>query len=126
MRKRTSSALAIATVVAGIAAMPITNGALSALSVRQSGLSLTHREKSLAWRDLHRQAIRHYGVPWFATIDRWVLPPNVRVKPVTRSAARDVPPLGGYDFAIVAGRLLIVKPTDHAVADVIAPPRRLA
>ena len=49
-----------------------------ALSISQPGdiLSLTHHEKRLAWQDLHRQAIHHHGVPWFETIDRWVLPPK--------------------------------------------------
>ena len=124
MWKQILSALAIAMIIVSVSAVPVANARLSALSVKQPGdiLSLTHREKRLAWRDLHRQAIHHYGVPWFEPIDRWVLPPRYTAKPVTSRAARDVPALAGYGFAIVDGMLLIVNPTDHAVADVIAPP----
>ena len=127
MRKEISSALAIATFIAGISAISIANAMLSAPSAKRPGdfLSLTYREKRLAWRDLHKQAIHHYGVPWFAAIDRWVLPPSVRVKPVTRRALRDIPALAGYDFAIMQGLLLIVNPTDRAVAEVITPRRHL-
>ncbi len=128
MRKQISSAFAIVMVVAGISAIPVANAGLSAPGVRPPDdiLSLTDREKGLAWRDLHRQAIHHYGAPWFETIDRWVLPPTVTVKPVTSRAARDIPALAGYDFAIVEGMLLIVNPTDRAVAEVIAPEPRLS
>lgn len=122
MWKQISSALAIATVIASISAVPA-NARHSAPCVRQPNdiLSLTYRDKGLAWRDLHRQTIHHYGVPWFATMDRWALPPTITVKPITSRAARDVPALAGYDFAIVEGMLLIVNPSDHTVAEVIAP-----
>ena len=128
MWKQISSALAIAMLIVSVSAVPVANAKLSALSIRQPGdiLSLTHREKRLAWRDLHRQAIHQSGVPWFATIDRWVLLPRFTAKPVTSPAARDVPALAGYAFAIVEGMLVIVNPTDHAVAEVIAPPDTFA
>jgi hypothetical protein len=123
MWKQISSALAIAMIIVRVSAVPVANAGLSALSISQPGdiLSLTHHEKRLAWQDLHRQAIHHHGVPWFETIDRWVLPPRFTAKPVTSRAARDVPALAGYDFAIVDDMLVIVNPTDHAVAEVIAP-----
>lgn len=123
MWKQISSALAIAMIIVSVSAVPVANAGPSALSISQPGdiLSITHRER-LAWRDLHRQAIHHHGVPWFETIDRWVLPPRFTAKPVTSRAARDVPALVGYDFAIVEDMLVIVNPTDHAVAELIAPP----
>jgi hypothetical protein len=66
MWKQVLRALAIA-MVAGISTIAAANARLSVPSVRQPAdiLSLTHYEKGLAWRDLHRQAIHHYGVPWF-------------------------------------------------------------
>ena len=84
-------------------------------------LALTHAEKKLAWRDLRDQAIHCYGVPWFETIDRWVLPDTVATKPVTRRAIRDVPSLAPYDFAVVEGNLLTVNPADRTVVSVIRP-----
>jgi hypothetical protein len=128
MWKQISRALAIAIVIASISAIPLANAKLSALRLRQPHdyLSLTHHEKRLAWRDLHKQAIHQYGVPWFAAIDRWILPPKITTKPVSRRADRDVPALRGYNFAIVKGALLIVNPTDHAVAAVVRSGRHIA
>ncbi|HTV27402.1 MAG TPA: hypothetical protein VMF32_06445 [Xanthobacteraceae bacterium] len=125
MWKQILNALAIAIVIASISAAPTTDATLSAARVHKPSdfLSLTHREKRLAWRDLHNQAAHHYGRPWFATIDRWIVPPRITLKRVTHRAARNVPALAGYDFAIDKGRLLIVNPTDHAIAEVIAPQR---
>jgi hypothetical protein len=115
MRKTILIALVVAMIVASI----------SAATAKQPSdiLSLTHQEKKLAWQDLHGQAIHRFGVPWFDTIDRWVLPNTITIKPVTNRLARDVPALAPYDFAIVEGMLLIVNPTDHAVVEVIRPYR---
>ncbi len=115
MRKKILTTLAVAMIVTGI----------SAATAGQPGdtLSLTHYEKKLVWQELHRQAIHHYGVPWFEPIDRWALPNTITIKPVTNRIARDVPALAPYDFAIVQGMLLIVNPTDHVVVEVIRPYR---
>jgi hypothetical protein len=107
-------------VVGSISAIPAANSKPSIRRPRDI-LALTHHEKRLAWRDLHRHAVRYDGVPGFETLDRWVLPLKVVVKPVTRRAARDVPSLVGYDFVVVEGMLLIVNPSDHTVAEVIGP-----
>jgi len=127
MWKKISRALAIAIVMASISVVSLANARFSAAAARQPHdyISLTQRQKRLAWRDLHKQAIHQYGVPWFTAIDRWILPPEITTKRVNRRAARDVPALRGYNFAIVKGVLLIVNPTDHAVAAVIAPGRRI-
>ncbi len=46
------------------------------------------------------------------------------IRPVTRKAARHVPALSPYDFALVQGRLLIVSPRDMIVAEVIRGQRK--
>jgi hypothetical protein len=120
MQKHNFIALAIAVAIASNAAIP-TASARRSIGRPSDMLSLTHREKGLAWRDLHRHATHYYRVPGFEPIDHWVLPPVVTVKPVTSGAARDVPALMGYEFVIVEGMLLIVNPTDRAIAEVIAP-----
>lgn len=61
------------------------------------------------------------GVPWFETIDRWLLPNTVTAKPVTGRAIRDVPSLAPYDFTVVEGSLLIVNPADRTVVALIRP-----
>ena len=115
MRKEIFVAMTIAMSVIGI----------SAAAGSQPGgiLSLSDHEKKQAWQEFHMQAIHHYGVPWLEPIDRWVLPNTIMIKPITNRAARDVPALAPYDFAIVDGTLLIVNPTDHAVVEVIGPYR---
>ncbi len=121
MRKQSSIMLAIAVVITSISAIPI---ASARTTVQPSDmLSLTHRERRLAWRDLHRQAADYYGMPGFEPIDHWVLPAMATLKRVTSRAARDVPALAGYGFVIVEGMLLIVNPADRVVAEVIAPQR---
>jgi hypothetical protein len=120
MWKKISIALALAMVIASISAIPVAI-AWPGAGRHNDILVLTHREKRIAWRDLHRQAVRYYGMPGLETLDRWVLPPRVLIKPVTSRAARDIPALAGYDFTIVEGMLLIVNPSDHAVAEVIGP-----
>ena len=52
------------------------------------------------------------------------LPLVVTIRPVTRKAARQVPALAPYDFAMVQGGLLIVNPNDMIVAGVIRSPRK--
>jgi len=128
MWKKISRALAIAIVIASISAIPLANAKFSAAKVGKlhDYLSLTRRQKTLAWRDLHKQAIHQYGAPWFTAIDRWIVPPGITTKRVSRRADRDVPALRGYNFAIVKGTLLIVNPTDHAVAAVITSGRHIA
>jgi uncharacterized iron-regulated membrane protein len=125
MWTKISSVLAIAIVIAGISPGFWADATLLAARLRKPSdfLSLTQRAKKLAWRDLHNEAVHYYGRPWFATIDRWVVPPRITLKPVTHRAARDVPALANYDFAIDKGKLLIVNPADRAIAEVIAPER---
>ncbi len=43
----------------------------------------------------------------------------VRFSAVPSKAARDVPALRPYDFAMVQGKLLIVNPSDKKIAEVI-------
>ncbi len=72
MWKQNSIALAIAVVIASNASFPTASAGRS-IGRPNDMLSLTHREKRLAWRDLHRHARYYYRVPGFEPIDHGVL-----------------------------------------------------
>jgi hypothetical protein len=48
-----------------------------------------------------------------------VVPESIATTPVTARAARAVPALKAYDFAMVQKKLVIVNPSDRKIADVI-------
>ena len=62
-------------------------------------------------------AVNQYLPPGFSTSVGWALPNTIRIKPITHKAARYVPPLKPYDFAMVEGSLLIVNPSDKIIAE---------
>ena len=126
MRKQILIALTAALLIAGVPAVA-TTGHLSQdsfVSTPSDVLSLTRTEQKRAWRDLHQQLRDQYGPPGFGTFVGWGVPPAVTIRSVTRKAARYVPALAPYDFAMVQGRLLIVNPRDMIVAEVIRGPRK--
>ncbi len=127
MSRRIPSLSAIALLIASAALSLGANAAGSRVGASRPAetLALTAVEKRLAWRDLHGQAVHYCGVPWFETIDRWIIPNTVTTTRVTRRAIRDVLALAPYDFGIMEGQLLIVNPADRTIAAVIRPYRRV-
>ncbi len=128
MRKQILIVLAAALLMTGIPAVAATGvwhpTEHSFGSTPSDLLLLTRAQQKTAWRDLHKRLRDQYGPPGFSTLVGWGLQPAVTVRPVTRKAARNVPALRPYDFAMVQGRLLIVNPSDMIIAEVIRSPRR--
>jgi hypothetical protein len=83
-------------------------------------LSLTTAQQKEVWRDLNSQASNQNPPPGFQATIGSSVPTGINVKPVPSKAAADIPALKAYDFAKVQGKLLIVNPSDHKVAEVIS------
>lgn len=83
-------------------------------------LSLSSMQQKTVWKDLSSGATNQIAPSGFSSNVGSAVPSAVNVKPVTAKAARDVPALKPYDFAMVQHKLLIVNPSDHKIADVIS------
>lgn len=82
-------------------------------------LSLTATQRKTAWNDLSRAAAKQNSPSSFNARVGSVLPSTLKIEPVPSKAAKAIPSLRPYDFAMVRGKLLIVNPSDKKIADVI-------
>jgi len=82
-------------------------------------LNLTGPQQKTAWHDLYVGWLNQNGPSGFSAVVGAVVPSNVTTAPVTSKAARDVPSLKPYDFAMVQKKLVIVNPSDRRIAEVI-------
>jgi hypothetical protein len=114
MKKQTTLALAAALVMFGAGA------ASAAVGPRASDtLNLSPTQQKTAWNDINKQASNQTAPADFNAMPGAVVPSVLKISSVPSKAARDVPSLRPYDFAIVQGKLLIVNPSDKKVAEVI-------
>jgi hypothetical protein len=82
-------------------------------------LSLSNAQQHAAWNDLSRAAASKAPTDFAATTSS-AIPSTLRVRAVPAKTAGDVPALQPYDYARIAGKLLIVNPHDMMIAAVIA------
>jgi hypothetical protein len=114
MKKRTSLAIAAALVLFG------TGAASAAVGPRASDtLDLSATQQKTAWNDINKQASNQTAPADFNATPGVVVPSALKISSVPSRAARDVPSLRPYDFAMVQGKLLIVNPSDKKIAEVI-------
>jgi len=115
MKKQTTLALAAAVLLSGaVAAL-----AETVKQMAHDTLNLTSTQQKTAWNDINKTASIQSAPANFDATARASVPGSVKVSAVPRKAARDVPALRPYDFAMVQGKLLIVNPADKKVAEVI-------
>ena len=111
MKKPTLLPVAIAGLLFGITAA-------SAATMAKS-LNLTGPQQKTAWHDLYVGSLNQNGPSGFSAVVGAVVPNSVTTAPITSKAARDVPSLKPYDFAMVQKKLVIVNPSDRKIAEVI-------
>jgi hypothetical protein len=123
MKART--ALLLATMVLLSGASAASAGSMSQASsstmsqhVRDT-LSLTSTQRKTALKDLSSDAVKQNLPAGFTAAVGSVVPSTLAIEPVPSKAARDVPSLRQYDFAVVQGKVLIVNPSDRKIADII-------
>ena len=115
MKNRTTIALAAAALLASVG---VASAATMAPQTSDT-LSLSNTQQKTAWNDLNTHATNQTAPSGFMAQNGAVVPSAIRVSTVPSRAARDVPSLRHYDLAKVQGKLLIVNPSDHRVADII-------
>jgi hypothetical protein len=82
-------------------------------------LSLSSAQQKTAWNDLKSTAAKQTEPSSFNAKVGSVAPNTLQLNPVTSKAAKDLPSLRPYDFAMVQGKILIVNPSDRKIVDVI-------
>ena len=115
MQKQTTLALAAAVLLCGAVAA----SAASVTPMAHDTLSLTSTQQKTAWNDINKTASNQSAPANFNATAGAALPSSLKVSAVPTKAARDVPALRPYDFAMVQGKLLIVNPSDKKIAEVI-------
>ena len=122
MKAQTAIALAAAALLSGVTAASAADipSSHSGMAVKASDtLSLNTTQQKTAWNDINKQASNQNPPADFTAVPGAVVPTTLKISAVPSKAARDVPSLRPYDFAMVQGKLLIVNPSDKKVAEVI-------
>jgi hypothetical protein len=83
-------------------------------------LSLSSTQQKTAWKDLYMPSLNQAAPSGFSAKVGAVVPKSITTAPVTTRAADAVPALKPYRFTAVQKKLVIVNPSDHKIADVIA------
>jgi hypothetical protein len=117
MDKRSLFTLAAAVLIASVSAAAAAPGMGS-----QPGdkLELSKSQQQTAWNDLYMGSLNQETSSSFNALGGASMPRSVVTAPVTPNAAKDVQALRPYSFAMVQRKLVIVNPTDHKIAAVIA------
>jgi Protein of unknown function (DUF1236) len=117
MKKPTLLPVAIAGLLFGVTAA---SAATMSKSINASdSLNLTGPQQKTAWHDLYMGSLNQKGPSGFSAVVGAVVPNSVTTAPVTSKAARAIPSLKPYDFAMVQKKLVIVNPSDRKIAEVI-------
>ena len=106
-------ALAVAVLLSGVAAA-------SAAPMAGDSLSLSSTQQNTAWRDLYMPSLNQRAPAGFKARVGAIVPKGVATAPVPTKAARAVPALKPYDFAMVQHKVVIVNPSDQKIAEVIS------
>jgi hypothetical protein len=117
MKKQTSITLAPVMLLAGVTAAAAATMSNSAKA--SDTLNLTSTQQRTAWRDLYTPSLNQTAPSGFDATVGAVVPNSVTMAPVASKAARAVPSLKPYDFALIQKKLVIVNPSDKKIAEVI-------
>jgi hypothetical protein len=122
-KKQLSIALAAALFAAGAPAALAAGTSSTSTTMAKPGasdtLSLPSAQQKTAWNDLKSQASNQTAPSGFQATVGSALPASVKTMPVPSKTATAVPALKPYDFAMVAGKILIVNPSDKKIVEVI-------
>jgi Protein of unknown function (DUF1236) len=128
MKTRMSIALAAAVLLSGVTAASAAwwhsswwHSSSSSTMARAASdtFSLNSTGQRMAWKDLSTEASKQNVPSGFNATVGSVVPSTLKIEPVPSKAAKDVPSLRPYDFAMVQGKLLIVNPLDKKIVEVI-------
>ena len=124
MKKSALLALVTALAVSGVTAASARSH-MSRLSNQTPGasdtLSLSDQQQQSIWKDVSRHATNQNAPADFNAAVGTEVPSGLNTYPLPRRAARDVPAVKPYRYAMTQDKVLIVNPSDHKIADVVAP-----
>ena len=123
MKKSASVAVAAALLLSGVSAASAAshmskeaNGAMTAGDT----LALSATQQKEVWKDLSRHAANQTAPSGFTATVGAAIPSAISTYPLPRQAARDVPAVKPYRYAMTQDKVLIVNPSDKKIADVVA------
>ena len=116
MRKSTSVAVAAAVLLSGASAA----AAASHMTKASDTLNLSATQQKEIWKDLSQHATNQTAPSGFNATVGTAIPSGISLYPLPRQAARDVPAVKPYRFAMLQNKVLIVNPSDKKIADVVA------
>jgi Protein of unknown function (DUF1236) len=122
MKQSVSLALAAALALSGATAASAASH-MSARSERMASasdtLNLSGTQQKSVWRDVSRHASEQSAPQGFNAEVGQAVPSTISTYPLPRKAARDVPAVKPYRYAMTENKVLIVNPSDHKIADVV-------
>jgi hypothetical protein len=123
MKKSVSVAVAVALLLSGASAASAANrmsNHAAGASMASDTLNLSATQQKQIWKDLSRHAANQTAPSGFNAAVGTAVPASVSIYPLPRQAARDVPAVKPYRFAMLQNRIVIVNPSDKKIADVVA------
>jgi hypothetical protein len=121
MMKSTSLALAAALVLTGATTASARSHMSNKMTSASDTLTLSDAQQQSLWRDVNGHATKQDAPADFTAAVGTEVPSAINTYPLPRQAARDVPAVKPYRYAMTQDRLLIVNPSDHKIADIVAP-----
>ena len=124
MKKSASVAVAAALLLSGVSAASaatshMSKGAGGAATAGDT-LALSATQQKQVWKDLSRHAANQTAPSGFNATVGAAIPSGISLYPLPRQAARDVPAVKPYRFAMLQDKIVIVNPSDKKIADVVA------
>jgi len=122
MKKSASVAVAAVLLLSGVsvasAASHMSNRSGSSAAASDK-LDLSSAQQKSIWKDIGRHAANQNAPSDFNAAVGTAIPDGVNTYPLPRQAARDVPAVKPYRYAMLQDKLLIVNPSDKMIADVV-------
>jgi hypothetical protein len=127
MTKTLSTALAVTLALSGITAASAASH-MSNRANRTTGasdtLTLSDAQQAALWNDIGSHAANQNAPAGFNASVGEAVPSQLSTRPLPRQARRDVPEVRPYRYAMTEDKVLIVNPSDHKIADVVAKPKQ--
>ena len=120
MKKSASLALAAALVLTGATAASARSH-MNKTTAASDTLTLSDSQQQSIWNDVSGGATKQNAPADFNAAVGTEVPSSLNTYPLPRQARRDVPAVRPYRYAMTQDKLLIVNPSDHKIADVVAP-----
>ncbi|WP_426440169.1 DUF1236 domain-containing protein [Bradyrhizobium genosp. P] len=121
---KTTLSLAIAAVLALSGASAAAASQMSSHAGKMSGasdtLTLSDTQQKSIWKDVNHHAANQTAPSGFTAAVGTAVPSTVNTYPLPLQARRDVPAARPYRYAMMQDKVLLVNPSDHKIAGVVA------